>query len=101
MRVWISICTAALLAAPAPAQAACGSRVKLENIWHRLRKLHDANGDGRITTQEFSRGAKAFGNHDRNRDGVISVGRGHRHGRCRHEGCAGLCLDGRSPGSAA
>lgn len=58
---------------PAQKPKACGSRVELANIWGFLAKTYDKDGDGKITKKEFTRGAKQFRNHDRNRDGVIDV----------------------------
>ena len=55
------------------ASQSCGGRVKLQNIWKQLEKLHDKDGDGKITKKEFTRGETQFRNHDRNQDGVIST----------------------------
>jgi Ca2+-binding EF-hand superfamily protein len=69
----IHVLTVATLAACGLAQKTCGGRVKLENIWKALVRLHDKDGDGRITKKEYTRGDKQFTNHDRNWDGVITA----------------------------
>ncbi len=70
------IAAALPLAAPEdvkPQEQNCGSRVELANIWAHLQKTHDADGDGRITSAEYTRGEIRFYNHDRNADGVITA----------------------------
>lgn len=52
-----------------PAQRAGGEE---PDAWTQLAKSYDQNGDGKITTKEYPRGEKAFGNLDRNGDGTIT-----------------------------
>ncbi len=61
------------LTAPLLAQKSCGGRVKLQNIWTALSRLHDKDGDGKITKKEFTRGDKQFKNHDRDGNGLITA----------------------------
>ena len=64
---------ALLLSGCAGTSGSCGGRVELQNIWLALAAKHDKDGDGRITSAEFTRGEAQFRNHDRNQDGVITT----------------------------
>lgn len=51
----------------------CSSRVELSSLWAELRDRHDANRDGRVTQEEYTRGAARFQNYDRNGDGLLNA----------------------------
>jgi len=51
----------------------CSSRVELSTLWAELRDRHDANRDGRVTQEEYTRGEARFQNYDRNGDGVLNA----------------------------
>lgn len=51
----------------------CSSRVELSSLWAELRDRHDANRDGRVTLEEYSRGEARFRNYDRNDDGLLNA----------------------------
>ena len=68
----LAVALTAFLAGCASSGKSCGGRVDLQNIWVALAAKHDKDGDGRITSAEFTRGEAQFRNHDRNQDGVIS-----------------------------
>lgn len=49
----------------------CSSRVELSSLWTEVRKRHDLDGDGQVTSLEYTRGERRFANYDRNGDGVL------------------------------
>jgi hypothetical protein len=51
----------------------CSSRVELSSLWAELRDRHDANRDGRVTQEEYTRGEARFRNYDRNGDGLLNA----------------------------
>ncbi len=56
-----------------PAEWECGSRVELARVFEELVVRHDADGDGAITSEEYTRGEVRFANYDRNGDGVLTA----------------------------
>ena len=48
------------------------SSVPPQTVWELLEQKYDANKDGQISPKEHGRGEKAFGNLDRDGDGVIT-----------------------------
>lgn len=50
----------------------CSSRVELSTLWAEIRDRHDANRDGRVTQEEYTRGEARFRNYDRNGDGLLN-----------------------------
>ena len=48
------------------------SSVPPQTVWELLEQKYDANKDGKISPKEHGRGEKAFGNLDRDGDGVIT-----------------------------
>ncbi len=68
--------TATALAATMVAQGPafqCSSRVHYSALWQHLHARYDADGDGRISRDEYPRGDVRFANFDRNGDGVLNV----------------------------
>ncbi|MEM9383079.1 MAG: hypothetical protein AAGB93_24230, partial [Planctomycetota bacterium] len=51
----------------------CSARVELSSLWASVRRNHDADGDGRVTTAEYTRGQIRFANYDRNGDGTLDA----------------------------
>jgi Ca2+-binding EF-hand superfamily protein len=51
----------------------CSARVELSTVWASVARRHDANGDGQVTSEEYTRGAIRFANYDRNEDGVLDA----------------------------
>ncbi|MFQ5506441.1 MAG: EF-hand domain-containing protein [Planctomycetota bacterium] len=72
-----TLCVFTALLAPAPLIAQkpepLGSRVKLSRIWQHLLKLHDKDGDGKISSEEYGRGEVRFKNYDRDGNGVLNA----------------------------
>lgn len=57
--------------APDDLKWSCSARVELSSLWAHLRTKYDADGDGRVTGAEYTRGEVRFANYDRNEDGVL------------------------------
>ena len=63
-------------------------------VWEYLAKRYDTDGDGKITSEEYTRGTEAFTRLDRDKNGVIEEadmskggrGRGRRGPRSRGQG---------------
>ena len=49
----------------------CSPRVELSSLWAHLSAKYDADGDGRVALDEYTRGEVRFANYDRNEDGVL------------------------------
>ena len=41
-------------------------------VWEHVKRTYDGDGDGKVTSTEYTRGKRGFSNLDKNRDGVLS-----------------------------
>lgn len=65
--------SSAVVEASSPPAWTCSARVELSSLWASLSRRYDADRDGRVTAQEYTRGEVRFANFDRNGDGVLDA----------------------------
>jgi len=65
--------SSAVIEASSPPAWTCSARVELSSLWASLSRRYDADRDGSVTAQEYTRGDVRFANFDRNADGVLDA----------------------------